>query len=82
MKSHLGLNSVAEVPSHSVHRLLQWNENGPDTCAVEAELECGCVLRQTVAKSRLVLTVDGKHLLAGKFPCPADHSVRRRGDAT
>lgn len=80
IRSHvlLPLHSGSELPSHSVHRLLHWNENGPDTCDVEAELECGCVLRKTVARDRLVLTVDGKHLLVGKFPCPVQHPVGRR----
>lgn len=69
------------MPSHAVHRLLRWNESGPDTVHVEAELSCGCLFSQDVSKERLVPTTHGNYLLVGKFPCPLQHPVRRRTNA-
>ncbi|MBX7116240.1 MAG: hypothetical protein K1X64_18070 [Myxococcaceae bacterium] len=66
------------MPSHPVHRLIRWNDSGPDTVHVEAELSCGCLLSQDVLKERLVPTTDGGYLLVGKFPCPLEHAVQRR----
>jgi hypothetical protein len=44
---------------------------------VTLKLACGCVVRCTVAQSRIVETVDGRRIAVGKYPCPVSHAAGR-----
>ena len=65
------------MASQSARRIIREEAPVAGAALVEFELACGCVVKRALDVNRLFTTDDGARIVAGKYPCPLDHPVKR-----
>lgn len=65
------------MASQRALRIVHRESNGESVTAT-LELACGCIHTFDVNAARIVETVSGETLAAGKYPCPKGHALARR----